>query len=198
MVAFASTPLEVTAAVVSTVGKAMIVLSIKMIACQQTKTNPSVTMGALALTVLLAMSAFAHLRKQVGSQVQKVHSPNLSHEKSMSEVVRIGRLIIFHLSKLWKAQLFFILCDFIFLLRLQGKFEVDHSWEVKGLQFPLQCHRNITPHSMKNFSKLAQMKDDYYNHFLLPHLYIYLWEIVIPIVPIIAITIIIIIFSLFL
>ena len=78
MVALATTPLEVMAAVVSTVGTAMIVLSIKMIACQQTKTNPSVTMEALALTVLLAMSAFAHLTKQVSSHVQKVHSPNLS------------------------------------------------------------------------------------------------------------------------
>ena len=30
----------------------------------------------------------------------------------MSEVVRIGSLIIFHLSKLWKAK-FFKLCDYI-------------------------------------------------------------------------------------
>ena len=37
-------------------------------------------------------------------------------------------MIIFHLSKRWKAK-FFILCDVIFLVRLQGKFEIDHSWE---------------------------------------------------------------------
>ena len=46
----------------------------------------------------------------------------------MGEVVRIGRIIIFHLSKLRKAK-FFILCDVIFLVRLQGKLEIDHSWE---------------------------------------------------------------------
>ena len=44
----------------------------------------------------------------------------------MSEVVRIGSIIIFHLSKLKK---FSILCDVIFLVRLQGKFDIDHSWE---------------------------------------------------------------------
>ena len=36
-------------------------------------------------------------------------------------------MINFHLSKLWKAK-FFILCDVIFLVRLQGKFDIDHSW----------------------------------------------------------------------
>ena len=34
-------------------------------------------------------------------------------------------MIIFHLSKLWKAQ-FSILCDVIFLVRLQEKFDIDH------------------------------------------------------------------------
>ena len=43
-----------------------------------------------------------------------------------NEVVRIGSIIIFHLSKLWKAE-FLILCDEIFLVRLQEKFEIDHS-----------------------------------------------------------------------
>ena len=37
-------------------------------------------------------------------------------EKCISEVVRIGSIIIFHLSKLWKAK-FVILCDVIFLVR---------------------------------------------------------------------------------
>ena len=41
----------------------------------------------------------------------------------MYEVVRMGSIIIFDLSKLWKAK-FFILCDVIFLVRLQGKFEI--------------------------------------------------------------------------
>ena len=40
-------------------------------------------------------------------------------------------MIIFHLSKLWRAK-FFILCDVILLVGLQGKFETDHSWERKG------------------------------------------------------------------
>ena len=39
----------------------------------------------------------------------------------ISEVVRIGSMIIFYLSKL--------LCDVIFLVRLQKKPEIDHSWE---------------------------------------------------------------------
>ena len=41
----------------------------------------------------------------------------------ISDVVRIGSMIIFHLSKLWKGK-FFILCDVIFLVRLQEKFEI--------------------------------------------------------------------------
>ena len=42
--------------------------------------------------------------------------------------MRVGSTIILHLSKLWKAK-FFILCDVIFLVRLQEKFDIDHSWE---------------------------------------------------------------------
>ena len=64
--------------------------------------------------------------KPLHSQAQKVISPNLLSRKCISEVGRIGSIIIFHLSKLWKAK-FFILCDVIFLVRLQGKFEIDHS-----------------------------------------------------------------------
>ena len=52
-------------------------------------------------------------------------------EKCISEVVRIGVIIICHLSKLWKNK-FSILYDGIFLVRLQGKFDIDHSWEWKG------------------------------------------------------------------
>ena len=62
---------------------------------------------------------------------QKVHSPNLLSRKCISEVGRIGSIIIFHLSKLWKAK-FFILCDVIFLVRPQGRFEIGHSQEWKG------------------------------------------------------------------
>ena len=39
-----------------------------------------------------------------------------------------GSTIIFRLNKQWKAK-FFILCDVILLVRLQGKFEIDQSWE---------------------------------------------------------------------
>ena len=38
--------------------------------------------------------------------------------------MRIGSIISFHLSKLAKAK-FSILCDVIFLARLQGKFAID-------------------------------------------------------------------------
>ena len=45
-------------------------------------------------------------------------------EKCISEVMRIGSIIIFHLSKLWKAK-FFILCGVIFLVRLLGEFSLQ-------------------------------------------------------------------------
>ena len=51
--------------------------------------------------------------------------------KCKSKAVKIGSIIIFHLSKQWNAK-FSILCDAIFLVRLQGKFEIDHSWEWEG------------------------------------------------------------------
>ena len=41
----------------------------------------------------------------------KVHSPSLPKRKCiLSEVARIGSIIVYHLSKLWEAM-FFILCD---------------------------------------------------------------------------------------
>ena len=46
---------------------------------------------------------------------------------SKSEAMRIGSIIIFHLSKLWKAK-FLILCDVIFLVR-QEKFDIGHPWQ---------------------------------------------------------------------
>ena len=46
------------------------------------------------------------------------------------EVVRIGSVIIFHLSMLWKAK-FLTLFDALFLVSLQGKFEIDQSREWK-------------------------------------------------------------------
>ena len=49
----------------------------------------------------------------------------------MSDVARICGIITFHLSKLWKVK-FSILCDVIFLVTLQGNFDIDHSQEWKG------------------------------------------------------------------
>ena len=59
------------------------------------------------------------------SKFNKVHSPNLFKERCISEVVRIGSIIIRRLIKLWKAK-FFIRCDVIFVVRLQEKFGIDH------------------------------------------------------------------------
>ena len=61
--------------------------------------------------------------------VQKYILPTFK-ENCISKVVRTGSIIIFHLSKLWKAK-FFILCDITFLLRLLGEFETDHSMPKK-------------------------------------------------------------------
>ena len=62
------------------------------------------------------------------SQVQRSTFTQPFKEKCRSDVVRIGSIIMFHLSKLWKAK-FFMLCDIIFLVGLQDKFEIDRSWE---------------------------------------------------------------------
>ena len=51
-------------------------------------------------------------------------SPSSKSAFSQREVVRIYRVIICHLTKLWKAK-FFILCDVIFLARLQDKSKID-------------------------------------------------------------------------
>ena len=40
--------------------------------------------------------------------------------------MRVCSIITFHLSKLCKVK-FSILCDVIFLVRLQGNFDIDHS-----------------------------------------------------------------------
>ena len=49
----------------------------------------------------------------------------------MSNVAIIYGAITFNLSKLWKVK-FSILCDVIFLVILQGNFDIDHSQEWKG------------------------------------------------------------------
>ena len=67
----------------------------------------------------------------VRSTLEQITSPQPFQGKCISEVVRFGSTIVFHSSKLLKAK-FSILCDVIFLARLQGKFEIDHSWELNG------------------------------------------------------------------
>ena len=47
-------------------------------------------------------------------------------------VVRIGSMIVFRLGSLWKAK-FFILCDVVFLVRLQGKFEIEFEMKLTFL-----------------------------------------------------------------
>ena len=69
----------------------------------------------------------------------KVYSPNLSKSDCMSVAVRICSIITFHLSKLWKVK-FSILCDVIFLVRLEENFDIDHSQEWKGLNYC--CYRD--------------------------------------------------------
>ena len=73
----------------------------------------------------------------------------------ISEVVRIGSsIIIFQLSKLWKAK-FFILCDVIFLVRLQEEFGIDHSWEWNGGDLITQ---RFSSHSSSNAVKFCHYK----------------------------------------
>ena len=62
------------------------------------------------------------------------------------EVLRIGSMIIFHLSKLWKATLF-TLCDVIFLVRPQGNWSL---LGVKGLNFMLRCHIRTSHNNFPN------------------------------------------------
>ena len=68
--------------------------------------------------------------KPFQSWAQKVHFPSLLKRKCISKVVRICIKIIFHLSKLWKAK-FSLLCDVIFPVGLEGKFDIDNSQEWK-------------------------------------------------------------------
>ena len=64
--------------------------------------------------------------KPFHSQAQNVHSPKLLKRKCIGDEVRIGSVIIIQLSELWKAK-FFILCDLVFLVRVQAKLGIDHS-----------------------------------------------------------------------
>ena len=65
-------------------------------------------------------------------------------EEKGSDVVRIGSIIIFILSKLWKGT-FLILWDVILLVRLQEKFDIDYSWEWRGKNGISSKHRFFNP-----------------------------------------------------
>ena len=87
-----------------------------------TRAWPDTVTNTLTLSLLSSKSTFSQPFK----------------EKCVSEVVRICSIIIFHLSKLWKVK-FSILCGVIFMVRLQGKFDIDHS----SSNFP-GSHKNAT------------------------------------------------------
>ena len=78
-------------------------------------------------------------------------------EKRISGVVRIGSIVIFYLSKLWKAK-FFILCDVIFLVRLLGKFDIDYGtyWERTGRFGPFSTWHLQPPTEQKKHSFTKQ------------------------------------------
>ena len=71
--------------------------------------------------------------KSLLPQAQKVHSLKQFREKNVYVMSFIGNVISFHLSKGMKRQVLHTIvsncvnCNI--LVRLQGKFDIDHSWE---------------------------------------------------------------------
>ena len=57
--------------------------------------------GIVFRSLLVHTLQFEKYFKPFHSQAQKVHSPNLLKGKCVSDVVRIGSIIISHLSKAW-------------------------------------------------------------------------------------------------
>ena len=98
--------------------------------------------------------------------LRKLHSPNISKGKCVSEAVRIGSIIIFKQSKLWKAK-FSILCYISgeaageiwhwSLLGVKGSRSSWFPWHFHSQEWsiPNSCNltRNIKPHRMKNLRK---------------------------------------------
>ena len=66
--------------------------------------------------------------KAFAPKFKKYIAKPFNEKCTVCEVVRIGSIIIFHLSKLLESK-FFILCNVILMVRMQGKFEIDHFWE---------------------------------------------------------------------
>ena len=81
----------------------------------------------------------------------------------IGEMVRIGSIIIVHPSKLWKAK-FFMLCDVIFLVRLQGKFDTDHFSDLLGSQNHRQREKLMT-RVFHPFDKCVSVQNRFLNPF---------------------------------
>ena len=64
-------------------------------------------------------------------KLKKCILPNFKKQSYERCSKNLYSIITFHLSKLCKVK-FSILCDVIFLVRLQGNFDIDHSQEWKG------------------------------------------------------------------
>ena len=103
----------------------------------------------------LELTAFplAHFNP-CGSQAQKVHSPRPFQEKRISEVVRISSIIIFHLSKLWKAKVFIFVVQY-FWWGCRGKLKlitVGSEWKGQAISGRAHCatkrnHESYNPHA---------------------------------------------------
>ena len=80
--------------------------------------------------------------------------------KFTSDVVRIGSLIIFHLSKLCKVK-FFIMCGVIFMVRLQGKFGIDPKSDRpnKACCYAIQFSQELRGNEVQNvFIAVAEIR----------------------------------------
>ena len=105
---------------------------VNRIHCEVIGTCPFIRRSCTVHLVIIKMeiTSLVHFSLTLSLPSIKGIFSQLFKEKCVSYVVWIGSVILFYLSKLWKAK-FSILCDEIFLVRLQGKFDIDHSWEWK-------------------------------------------------------------------
>ena len=100
----------------------------------------------------------------------KVHSPNLPEEKCMSEVVRIGSIIIFHLRKPWKDK-FFIMCDVILILVI-----VINPFTPKSDQFQISpaASPDISHHTVWRTWLFTAYSDERWEHHQPSLLFLYI------------------------
>ena len=78
------------------------------------------------------------------------------------ENCRLGiRETIYHLIRFAQPKIndqFFMLCDTTFLVRLQGKFEIDHTWEWKGQWLWSNQRSNTSTRFLGNYSCLTLIR----------------------------------------